>query len=403
VTAPLDTVPGGVVGLSGNLRIVSANAVVGELVGRPVDELIGEPFDVLLSGASRILVQTHVYPALQAHGRVEEVFLTLATPASGQAGSGATPRRPAEPTPVLLNAVRRNGPGEVAYDALLVRIHARARWEIDLLAATRALEAERSASEQLARDLGQTARDLAARHAEELRNREFRDAFVGVISHELRTPITTIYGMSQVLRDRHRTMDPDAIQQHLVDIEAESDRLRRLTEDLLVLSRAETKLEVAADPIMIGHVVRAAVESEAARAPSHALEVDLSGQLPIVLGEDIYIEQVVRNLVGNAVKYSPPGTTIRVTVGGEDGGTVVRVLDEGPGLPMDDPDLLFGLFFRAPEAIGKTSGAGIGLFVCRELIGAMGGRIWARTRPEGTGSEFGFWLPEAADEDGPGA
>jgi signal transduction histidine kinase len=398
VTAPLDTVPGGVVGLSGNLRIVSANAAVAELVGRPVGELIGEPFDVLLSGASRILVQTHVYPALQAHGRVEEVFLTLATPPAG----GDATASPGEPTPVLLNAVRRADPGPVAYDALLVRINARARWEMDLLAATRGLEAERSASEQLARDLGQAASDLAARHAEELRNREFRDAFVGVISHELRTPITTIYGMSQVLRDRHRTMDPDTIHQHLADIEAESDRLRRLTEDLLVLSRAETKLEVAADPIMIGHVVRAAVESEAARATSHTLEVESAGELPIVLGEDIYIGQVVRNLVGNAVKYSPPGTTVRVAVTGEDGGTAVRVIDEGPGLPKDDPDVLFRLFYRAPEAIGKTAGAGIGLFVCRELIGAMGGRIWARTRPDGAGSEFGFWLPEAADEDGPG-
>ncbi|MEO5941298.1 MAG: ATP-binding protein, partial [Candidatus Limnocylindrales bacterium] len=392
------------------LRIVAANAVLAELAGRQVDDLIGQPFDVLLSGASRILVQTHVYPALQAMGRVEEVFLTLAGPGP-------------EPTPVLLTAVRRLEPGaatasksrpggaatgepgpasaEIVYDVLLVRIRARARWELDLLAATRALEAERTASQRLAADLRQAADDLAARHADESRNREFRDAFVGVISHELRTPITTIYGMSHVLRERYRTMPPEAVEQHLADIEAESDRLRRLTEDLLILSRAETKLEVGVDPIMIGHVVRSAVASETERSPSHAFAVDIGSSLPIVLGEDIYIGQVVRNLASNAVKYSPAGTTIRVVAQPEDGGVAVRVIDEGPGLSVANPDVLFELFYRAPGAIGKTAGAGIGLFVCRELIGAMGGRTWALSNATGPGAEFGFWLPEAADEAGP--
>lgn len=387
MSSALDAVPGGVISLSSDLKIRAANSGLGVLVGRPSEDLVGESIDVVLSAPSRILFQTHVYPALKADGRVEEVFLTLAS-ATG------------EPTPVLLNAVRTSGPEGDGYEGLIVRILARSRWEQDLLAATRALHEERAASEQLAKELATTAEDLAARHAEEQRTREFRDAFIGVISHELRTPITTIYGMSNLLRRRHGTMDPDTVGHHLEDIEAEADRLRRLTEDLLVLSRAEGgRLVLAKDPLLIGHVVQAVVESERPRSPAHRFTVEAPAGLPLVLGEDLYVEQVVRNFLSNAAKYSPPGTTIHVAITGERGGVAVRVTDAGPGLREASPDRLFDLFYRAPDAVGQTGGAGIGLFVCRELIHAMAGRVWAAPAPPPTtGAEFGFWLP-AADDD----
>ncbi len=386
MTSTLDRVPAGVISLSADLRIRSANRGMGELVSRPAGDLAGEPFDTLLSAPSRILFQTHVYPALKADGKVEEVFLTLASPEG-------------PPIPILLNATRTNDEDGAAYEALIVRIQARARWETDLLSATRALEEERTASRRLADELSATAADLTARYAEEQRNREFRDAFIGVISHELRTPITTIYGMSHILRQRLDTMDPQVVADHLGDIEAEADRLRRLTEDLLVLSRAESRrLVLGADPIIIARLVRSAVDGERLRSPAHTFTVEVSPKLPLVLGEDVYIEQVVRNFLNNAAKYSPSGTTIRVTVAAEDDGAAVRVTDEGPGLKEQDPDQLFELFYRAPDAIHAASGAGIGLFVCRELIQAMDGRIWAAAAASG-GAEFGFWLPTAADVD----
>lgn len=245
--------------------------------------------------------------------------------------------------------------------------------------------------------------DLAARYADEARAREMRDAFIGIVSHELRTPITTIYGMSRVLRQRASSMDPEAFGQALDDIEAEAERLRRLTEDLLVLSRAEGgRLVVAADPILVGHIVGRSIEGEAARWPGHRFARVVPPGLPLVGGEDLYVEQVVRNLLGNAAKYSPVGSTIRTVVGPEDGGVAVRVHDEGPGLRDQDPGRLFELFYRAPEAVRQTAGAGIGLFVCRELVEAMGGRIWATDRGDGEasapGAEFGFWLPTLADD-----
>jgi len=358
------------------------------LVARPVDDFVGALLDTLLSAPSRILFQTHVYPALEADGRVEEVFLTLAS-ATG------------ETVPVLFNATRSSRAVGSTYDALIVRIRARSLWEADLLAATRSLERERTASQRLAAELAATAEDLAARYAEEQRAREFRDAFVGVISHELRTPITTIYGMSHLLAERHGSMDPDVTRDHLRDIEAEADRLRRLTEDLLVLSRAEGgRLVVSSDPVAIAHVVHAAVESERTRSPAHEFVVTAPPRLPVVLGEELYVEQVVRNYLSNAAKYTPPRTTIRVDLTTEDDGVAVRVTDEGAGLSDESPERLFDLFYRAPHVIGRMPGAGIGLFVCRELIEAMGGRVWAGpATPETGGAEFGFWLPVTTEND----
>ena len=249
-------------------------------------------------------------------------------------------------------------------------------------------------------DSRELARRLSEHSDAERRNRQFRDAFVGVLSHEIRTPITTIYGMSELLRKRHRTMDPETAGQYLDDIAADADRLRRLTEDLLILSRAEGgRLELATSPVMIGHLVRTTVESERVRSSQHHFVVRGPTQLPLVLGEEVYVEQIARNFLGNAAKYSPLGTSITVTLAMEADGVAVRVTDAGPGLPDGPPERLFDVFYRAPDAIGSTSGAGIGLFVCRELARAMGGRVWATNAPDGPGAEFGLWLPMATEDE----
>lgn len=389
MTGSLDEVPGGVITLSEGLQILAVNRTLGELVGRDPGELVGERLDILLSAPSTILFQTHVYPALRADGRVEEVFLTFVS------SDGET-------IPVLLNAVRVATPDGVHFEGLIVRIRARARWERDLLTATRALEEERAASARLAADLGSTLNDLEARYAEEARNRQFHDAFVGVVGHELRTPITTILGMSHILRERLGSMDHVTATRHLDDIVDESERLRRLTEDLLVLSRAEARqLRIETEPLVIGHLVRRVVDVERRRFPEHVLAVEADIDVPLVLGEDAHVEQVLRNLVGNAGKYSPVGSTVRVTVVAEDDGAAVRVIDQGPGIGNQPPDELFEIFFRTPEAVRKSGGAGIGLFVCRELTRAMGGRVWAAPAPPPAelGAEFGFWLPTAEGDD----
>ena len=235
--------------------------------------------------------------------------------------------------------------------------------------------------------------ELAGRYAEELRGNALRDAFIGVISHELRTPITTIYGLSKMLRHRREALSPDVQDQAIEDIEAEADRLFRLVEDLLVLSRAERgRVEIGQDPILLGHVLRRAVDAESARWPTRRFEMDVPPGLPPILGEETYVEQIVRNLLTNAAKYSSEGSVISIDVRLDGGDVVVRVRDEGVGIADEDVAHIFELFYRSASVTRKAAGAGIGLFVSRQLVEAMGGRMWATSRPEG-GAEVGFALP----------
>lgn len=379
MSSPLDDVPGGTVRLTEDLRIAEANRRMGRLVGRPIDTLIGQPLDVLLTAPSRILFQTHVHPALRNHGRVEEVFLTIAS------GTDAA-------MPVLLNAERdAEGSG---YMGLIVRVEARATWERDLLTATRALAAEKAATEGLNRELTEAAAERAARQ-------EFRDAFIGVVSHELRTPVTTIYGMSHVALEHLDTLATDEIRDRLGDIRAEAERLRRLTEDLLVLARAEGgRLDVEVEPVSVRHVISSAIRTEWERAAGHEVTIDVPPDVPPGSGEAVFLEQIVRNYLGNALKYSPSGAPVLIQAAPEDGGIAIRVRDEGPGFGDVPPERLFDVFYRTPEAMRKAAGAGIGLFVCRELARAMGGRVWARSEPDGRpGAEFGVWIPRAEEPD----
>ena len=227
---------------------------------------------------------------------------------------------------------------------------------------------------------------------DERRAREFRESFVDVISHELRTPITTILGLTQILSRRGRTDDEDSRMALLDDVRSESERLHRLVEDLLVLSRVEHgRLVVEAEPLQPRRLLERIIAQEAPELPSITVEPRLDHDLPIVAGEATYVEQIVRNLLGNAAKYSPAGTAVIVSARRHDNTVEVRVLDNGPGIPESSLSKIFELFYRDPESARTVSGSGIGLFVCASLVEAMGGRIWAGRRPEG-GSEFGFTM-----------
>ena len=259
--------------------------------------------------------------------------------------------------------------------------------------------------------------ELAAHHDEQKRANALREAFIGVISHELRTPITTIYGLSRVLRQRGDELEPDVRRQSIVDIEAESDRLYRLVEDLLVLSRAEGgRVQYEAEPISLGRLVQRIVEAEAERRPERVFEIRQPPGMALIEAEPTYVEQVIRNLLTNAAKYSsvpaPIEIEIEIVEDEPDSGrigdetpvrpeAIVRVLDRGIGIDEEASDHAYELFFRTKDATRIASGAGIGLFVCRQLIEAMGGRTWLVAR-EGGGTESGFALPLAEGREEPG-
>jgi signal transduction histidine kinase len=242
-------------------------------------------------------------------------------------------------------------------------------------------------------DQGGQALERAGLHAQEREAQQLQEAFISVISHELRTPITTILAGSRLLR---RQIGADHLAEDLaVDIEAEADRLFRIVEDLLVLSRLERRnLLIAQEPVHVGHLVERVIASESRRWPSHEFVVPEKAPrrlVGVVRGEETYIEQVLRNLLANAAKYSPIGSTVQVIVENDPDGVAVRVLDDGPGIARAEVEKLFSLFYRSPATAATAAGAGIGLFVSRQLVDAMGGRMWARRRRRG-GSEFGFSL-----------
>ena len=227
--------------------------------------------------------------------------------------------------------------------------------------------------------------------------RRLQEAFVGVMSHELRTPITTIIAGAQLLL-RHRGLSRGA-RELAEDVGDEAERLYRLVEDLLVLSRLERgNLAPEREPVHLGHLLARVVASEETRWPTRRFVLTRPRGNEVVEGEDTYVEQVLRNLLSNAAKYSGPGATVEVVVEHGEDTVSVRVLDEGPGIATSEVGDLFTLFYRSPTTSAAASGAGIGLFVCDRLVRAMGGRIWARRRETG-GSEFGFSLARYEDPD----
>jgi two-component system, OmpR family, sensor histidine kinase KdpD len=149
----------------------------------------------------------------------------------------------------------------------------------------------------------------------------------------------------------------------------------------------------------VERTVRRIVGSVAQRHARRSLEVECAARVPPVAGEPVYFEQVLRNLLSNAIKYSPPGSPVLVRVIGGEGEVSVAVLDRGRGIAADEVEQIFRAFFRSPRTAGQASGAGIGLAVCKRLVEAQGGRVWARPRNHG-GAEIGFALPVEQEANG---
>ena len=235
--------------------------------------------------------------------------------------------------------------------------------------------------------------------SERLQTERLRDTFIGMLSHELRTPVTSIYGGSQVLMSRGDRLDPETRHELISDVASEAERLHRLIENLLVLARVERGQDLAGgEPVLLQRILPLIVERERALWPGTTIEMTIPSGLPTVRGHEGYVGQVVQNLLSNAAKYAGAGSTVQIVASREDAGVSIHVLDDGAGISPDHAEHLFDLYYRAPGAADRAPGAGIGLFVCRHIVTALGGTIWARSRPEG-GAEFGFELPIYEPED----
>lgn len=213
-----------------------------------------------------------------------------------------------------------------------------------------------------------------------------RDAFVGMLSHELRTPITTIYAGAQLLR---RPLPADSRANLTEELAMDAERLTHLVEDLLVLSRFERgRLDAALEPLLVGRVIEAAAVAEAAGMARLRVTVNADRDLPVVLADETFLRQIVRNLLTNAAKYAGSDAEVQIRVAAAGGVLRVSFRDDGPGIEREDAERVFGLFERLPGPTHQP-GAGIGLFVCRRLAEVMGGTL---RLDQGTGGGACFVL-----------
>ena len=218
------------------------------------------------------------------------------------------------------------------------------------------------------------------------------DAFLAIMSHELRTPITTIYAGSSVLAHSAHLSRPVSHTLAL-DISAEAARLYDLVEDLIAIARLERRaLDPLDEPVLLQRVADATARIVASRAPDVVFIRDGTADPPPVRGDATYVEQAARNLALAASRFGGPGrpVTLRLDDHGDESEVVFRVLDRGPDLSPDERAHAFDL--PDESGTGRLGAAGIGPYVARSLIEAMGGRVWALNRSDG-GVELGFGLP----------
>lgn len=221
---------------------------------------------------------------------------------------------------------------------------------------------------------------------------KMRNALLNSVSHDLRTPLTVIAGSASSLADPESPLDPATRREFARTIYDEARRLDRLVNNLLEMTRVESGgLQLNKEWHVLEEIVGAALARLEIPLEHRPLAISIPDDLPLVLVDELLMEQVLINLIENAIKHTPPESPIDVTARVDENSIVVEVADRGPGLAPGDESRIFEKFYQAAQARGRR-GVGLGLTICRSLVEAHGGRIWAAQR-EGGGAIFAFSLP----------
>jgi PAS domain S-box-containing protein len=232
---------------------------------------------------------------------------------------------------------------------------------------------------------------------EEHRVDELKAEFIATASHELRTPLAAVYGAAQTLRRHDFALDDAGRERFISLIVDESNRLAGIVNQILLANQLDVgRLDLVTEPFDAEDLLDRVVESARSHAPEHVtFAIQAPDAVPPVAADKDRARQVLVNLVENAVKYSPGGGRIELGLEDADGTVVFSVADEGMGIPADEQRRVFDKFYRLdPNMIRGIGGTGLGLYICRELVERMGGRIWLESE-EGKGSTFFFKLPSA--------
>jgi PAS domain S-box-containing protein len=227
---------------------------------------------------------------------------------------------------------------------------------------------------------------------------ELKASFIATASHELRTPLAAVYGAAQTLLRHDFALDEGGRDRFVSLIADESERLGRIVNEILLASQLDAgRLDLEAEPFDAAELVERVVEATRAYAPPGVkVGHGVADGVPLVEADRDKVRQVLVNLVENAIKYSPDGGVIEVGVEPHEGNVIFHVRDEGLGIPVDEQSRVFEKFYRVdPQMTRGVGGTGLGLYICNELVGRMGGHIWLESKP-GEGSTFLFELPAAS-------
>lgn len=225
-----------------------------------------------------------------------------------------------------------------------------------------------------------------------------RERFIAVASHELRTPVTNISGFAQLLKQavRQGGLDRERAERYVDRLLAATQKLTKLTMELLDVSRLRnSKATIQLQTFDLAARLQDIVERfEIEDEGKHLLTVEAPPSPLPILADLNQIEQVITNLLENAIKYSPEGGDIHVSLAAQDSGLFLKVRDQGIGLPADAAAAVFEPFDRGSNAERLVlPGLGLGLYICRTIAEAHGGRIWAESPGEGQGTTMSLWLP----------
>lgn len=228
---------------------------------------------------------------------------------------------------------------------------------------------------------------------------KLRTEFLGMVSHELKTPLTAIKGSAAIALGSSQPLEPEEARELFEVIDEQSDRLRDLVNNLLDMTRIEAgTLSIGAEPTDLQAILEEAQTGFIHSGNSQKLSIEMPPGLPAVHADRRRIVQVLSNLLNNAAKFSPATSAITVSAEHDESYVTVRVQDRGRGIPMEKLPYLFQKFSQVHEdSEGKLGGSGLGLAICKGIIEAHGGRIWAESAGEGRGSTFSFTLPVATN------
>ena len=233
-----------------------------------------------------------------------------------------------------------------------------------------------------------TVRDITKfRNAEQIKN-----TFVSIVSHELKTPVALIKGYVSTLRREDAKWDKAIVKDSLAVIEEEADHLAAMIDDLLDASRLQAGgLTPNLSDVSIPVLAERLAERFRTQTDRHTFVVDFPSRFPVILADENRLSQVISNLFSNAIKYAPKG---EICINGQirSEQVIITVSDQGPGIDPADIPYIFDRFYRSDQAVRKTKGAGLGLYLAKAIVEAHGGRIWVDPQPN-SGARICFSLP----------